>query len=349
MLARGGTGNDTLNGGGASDTLIGGYGDDVLNGYGGDDTLVDIGGGQKDQFSGGTGTDYFWADSESTETVSASSSETSDGNVHRISAFEEYQYIWYSGTTVTYSSTRDPDGADLPDPRTGYSYVNFSANPLFGSSGPVKDDINQGNVGDCWIMSALSAVADTAPAAIRRTVADLGDGTFAVHFVDGSSEVYFRVDADLPTYSWGSPSYAKLGTDNSLWVAIVEKAWAFFRYRDGNYDSLSMGNTNAVYNAMGSTAIGLDINSTYTSKNTASDFIRYIKGQLDAGLVVTVLTLDSGSLSPLVNNHWYQVDYIDSTGQIHLRNPYGGSSAYITIFASDLLASCDYVSSAYFE
>src|SRR5262249_13538715 len=99
--------------------------------------------------------------------------------------------------------------------------ANFKSNPLFASSGPTKDDIFQGGVGDCYFMSALSAIAKAKPEYIKNMVVDLGDGTYAVRFYRNGQPNYVRVDADLWTVSpGGSPTYAKLGQENCLWVPV---------------------------------------------------------------------------------------------------------------------------------
>jgi hypothetical protein len=123
--------------------------------------------------------------------------------------------------------------------------VNFGDRPLFASVGPNKEDVMQGSVGDCYMLGPLAAVADATPEAIKKLVVDLDDGTYAVRFwrTEGAAPEYVRVDADL----WVDDAtnmleYGKLGVDNSLWLPIVEKAWAFFRRQEGTYASISGDN-----------------------------------------------------------------------------------------------------------
>jgi hypothetical protein len=87
----------------------------------------------------------------------------------------------------------------------------------------------------------LAAIADANADFIRQMVVDLGDGTYAVRFFRDGQEVYVRVDADLWTEN-GALEYANFGADGSLWVAIVEKAYAFFRKLQGTYASIASGN-----------------------------------------------------------------------------------------------------------
>jgi hypothetical protein len=72
-------------------------------------------------------------------------------------------------------------------------------------------------------------------------VVDLGDGTYAVRFYRDGQPQYVRVDGELWTDPYGTPRYARPGGEGAIWVPIVEKAWAFFRHQEGNYDSIRYG------------------------------------------------------------------------------------------------------------
>jgi Ca2+-binding RTX toxin-like protein len=84
----GGAGDDTIAGGGGNDRLYGGQGTNTLAGGAGDDVLVSIGGRATDNLAGGTGNDSFWLDANSTELITdVSTTESSGGNVHRVTSF----------------------------------------------------------------------------------------------------------------------------------------------------------------------------------------------------------------------------------------------------------------------
>jgi hypothetical protein len=355
--ASGSSGNDTLIGGTGSDTLIGGYGNDSLSGSDGADTLVDVGGGQSDTLKGGSGEDFFWADAESTESLpDYSAYENAAGYVHRISSFMNYRYVneSFSGY-VMHRVDRDPDGSDLMDPLiesndTSASYTSWDDQPLFADAGPTADDIAQGALGDCWLLATLSSIADVSPDTIRNMVVGLGDGSFAVRIEDSGSEVYVRVDADLPT-SYGSLTYAELGQQDSIWVPILEKAWAFYRADDSDYASLAGGWMSEVY-----TAVGADPTSD-SSFASATELYDHLNAELTASHSVTLATITSAS--SLVGNHAYMVDRVyvsDGVQYVVVRNPWsldGGtlsdsdsSDGYVTITASQLLVDLSKVQSA---
>ena len=87
-------------------------------------------------------------------------------------------------------------------------------------TGPSINDVSQGELGDCYLLSVLSSVAKTDVPLIRQLIVPNANGTFTVTFT-GKKTV--TVNADLPTLPDGRPAYAQLGTDNSLWVPLVEK------------------------------------------------------------------------------------------------------------------------------
>ena len=103
-----------------------------------------------------------------------------------------------------------------------HTYRNFSGNPLFSSVGPQATDVNQGDVGDCYFLAGLAAIAEDRTEVIRQRVVDFDDGTYGVRLRNS----FYRVDGDLPVSIFEStdPVYARLGRDDSIWVAITSTA-----------------------------------------------------------------------------------------------------------------------------
>ncbi len=132
----------------------------------------------------------------------------------------------------------------------GYQSFSGPNYPLFSDQGPSRDDVQQGDSGDCYLLSVLSSVANIDPNLIRQSVVELGDGTFVVDFHRNGSSVYVRVNADLPVASYGLV-YANLGSQNSMWVAVMEKAYTFFRSGNGTYQSIDSGWMDQAYSALG--------------------------------------------------------------------------------------------------
>jgi Ca2+-binding RTX toxin-like protein len=363
-VVSGGNGNDNLHGDSGDDWVYGDAGDDKLYGdagcdglVGGDgnDILVNVGGGQNDCAWGQGGFDSFWCDSEGTENVwDADWSETVNGNVHRVGSFMTERFtnnsIWPWDWSYQ-TPSRDAVGQNFRDPDGGASPANFSSRPLFNTGGPSKDDIDQNALGDCYYLATLSAVAKADANRIRQSVVELGDGTYAVRFYSGGSEVYLRVDGDLPTNGYGSPTFAGLGTGNSTWVAVMVKAWAHFRRNEGTYSSIESGWMDEAFSAVGASTMTLDVDFWYKAFNNADGLWNYVCARLSEGRAVTVGT--HGSPTALVGSHAYMVDsvyYSGSTKMVRLRNPWGSAGnpgAYVNISAQQLFDSISRVQSAY--
>ena len=126
-------------------------------------------------------------------------------------------------------------------------------------------------MGDCYFLAGLGAVAKANPDRVRQHVVDLGDGTYGVQF----ASTYIRLDGDLPTDGYGHLVYAGLGTGGSLWPAIMEKAFAYYRRGDSDYDSLWGGWTGEAFSAMGAST-----DSFYVDRLSlnADDLWTYLSG-----------------------------------------------------------------------
>ncbi len=345
----GGSGADTLKGDDGRDSLNGGAGNDTLEGGDGMDLLVSVGLGA-DTLRGGAMNDNFWRDTSDT-IADATSAEYLEGYVHVIGTFHA---VKYEGSAVTLPVGLEPLGEDLPDPKERAAHAgtlpkfNYLSHPLFPAEGPTLDDVFQGSVGDCYFVARLSALAHADPENIRKLVAPLGDGTYAVRFVRNGVPDYVRVDADLWLRSDGvKPAYAKFGEEGALWVAIVEKAFAIARSDKGNYDSISGGNkttlSNLSYtNTQWLVPDGITMNAEYNwfNANQPAGYIKtmvplsnkalmlWIDDQLDHGYpVITGAKSGISNSTPIMNDdplipggdeitwrrgeHVYVIDHVD--------------------------------------
>ncbi len=228
------------------------------------------------------------------------------------------------------------------------TYKNFAADPLFSAAGPTAADVNQGFAGDCFLLSTLSSVAKIDPSLIRNDVIANGDGTFTVDFLNGKTQNQVRVNADLPVWPDGQLAYAGLGVGNSLWVAIVEKAFADYRTHANSYASINGGWMTEVFSDLGLTG------KTITAAATSTALANMLKADVKANDFVTYATNDSivGD-APLVADHAYMIDGVTTNAKgvvtsIRLRNPWGnggpaidGASdgGYVTITPAQALAN----------
>jgi hypothetical protein len=325
-LLVGGNGNDVLLGGLGNDTLQGMAGDDRLNGQGGSDKLIGGDGGDvltsidaafSDYVEGGAGADVIWTDR------SGSSKDTVVGNA----AGDMQQEV----ASFANGADRTLDGDRIADPTTiaNKKYRAFSGNPLFASDGPKLTDIRQGAIGDCWLLAGLSAVARDNPQALEQNVVDFDDGTYGVRLGNN----FYRVDNDLPVVNSraSQPMYAGLGAENSMWVAVVEKAFAHYRWGSSSYASLQGGWGVEVNRAFRSTSSG---DRSLGSFGSATAMAAEIASLAAAGQAVTIGFLGSAAVggAPLVMNHMYTVASVTrnaagAVASITLRNPWGVDGA----------------------
>ena len=354
-LCYGDDGHDWVYGEYGNDKLYAGAGDDGMLGGPGNDILVSIGGGPYDAVWGESGFDSFWTDGEITERINdADVAEVAGGNVHRVSGFMTERFTNGSSSSAywTYQTpSRELNGQNFRDPDGGSSYVNYSNRPLFGNFGPSKNDIDQGGLNDCYFLATLGAIAKRNANRIRQSVVELGDGTFAVRFFSGGSERYLRLDGDLPTNGAGSLSFAGLGSNNSTWVAILEKAWAHFRTNNGTWTSVDFGWMDEAFSALNTSTNTLNVDWWYKIWNNSDGLWGYVSDRLSEGQAVTIGTHDSPN--GLIGRHAYMVDYTYTSGTtryVVLRNPHGAANdpaAYVTVTAGQLYDSISRVQSAY--
>ena len=251
----------------------------------------------------------------------------------RVSSFANGADRTLDGDRIADPDSRLPRGGlQTPDTSdTATRYARFDK-PLFSNSGPSMNDITQGSTGDCWLLSGLSAIALDSPNAVRRNVVDFDDGTFGVRL--GNS--YYRVDNDLPIWNQqlgatnNNLKYARLGAGDSMWVAVVEKAFTHYRQGKNSYASLNGGWSIEVNRAFRSTSAGEKSIRSYSNATALANDIatRYFNYQaVTMGFVGNLI----GSV-PLIANHMYTVAGINrnSAGvvtSITLRNPHGANTS----------------------
>ena len=115
---------------------------------------------------------------------------------------------------------------------------------LFGAS-PDPTDILQGNLGDCWFLSALSALAEY-PDRIRALFASdySPSGAIAANvYVRGIRRVVV-VDDFLPFRPTNVTYYTNRGSDRAIWVPILEKVYSKVV---GQYEGIIAGESDEAF------------------------------------------------------------------------------------------------------
>ena len=129
-------------------------------------------------------------------------------------------------------------GTDLPMPVSGgdtatgiaseatYNYKSFTGS-LF-VNGIAAADVNQGFLGDCFLLASLGSIAYVNPNAITEMFTINPNGTYGVRFFNNGLNIYTTVDTQFTTTAAGSRAFARAPSDasNELWVGLAEKAYA---------------------------------------------------------------------------------------------------------------------------
>jgi hypothetical protein len=311
----GGSGNDYLDGGEGHDRLNGRGGRDHLLGGAGNDVLIAIDGGTTDYIDPWTGRDVIWVDQNGSVSDQISSMVGADDAVQRVAGFA-------NGADRTLDGDRIADPTVMP----GHTYRQFDNNPLFSSAGPRVTDMDQGSLGNCWLVAGLGVIARDNPQAIRNCVVDFDDGTYGVRLGNN----FYRVDNDLPVANANSttPVYAGFGAGSSMWLAIMEKAYAHFRDGTNSYASLVNGRAVEVYTAFGASNV---TTRNFSSFSSAAALGTEIYNRWNSGSLASIGTgtaIDGRDGGGLVNNHAYVVTSVtrNSSGvvtSIALINPWG--------------------------
>lgn len=244
------------------------------------------------------------ADPTLTAWIDATDVYTGPGNVHRVASFA--------------GGVSKATGASLANPSD--SGTTFKATGSLFGTGPVAADINQGEVGDCYFMSSLAAFAGQNPQVLTQSAVDMGDGTYVVQFMNGSTPTYVRVNNSFSSGPFNGYLYAQPGTDGSLWGPVFEKAFCYFRYGENTYNSINSGWMGEVYADLGVGSTNFFPSSGYTS----SSFYSMLSTDMNSGDEVTLGTY--GSPPNLVGDHAYtliSVSMVNGQAEYVVRNPWG--------------------------
>jgi hypothetical protein len=217
-----------------------------------------------------------------------------------------------------------------------------SKGPLFRSGRGDDDDIHpndvvQGELGNCYLLANLKAIAQRDPDLIRKMVVDNGDGTYTVTFHENGQESTITVTDEFLTKvkPWqfdDRTPFAKSG-DGELWVRVLEKAHAE-KFR-GGYGSASAGILPVALEHL------TGLNSVSSSPATMTDNdLDSLGSNLGHGNSLAT-TGTPNSVDPdvrdlfrskkIVAGHAYAIERIDTENNlIYLDNPWGRLDLVLT-------------------
>ena len=202
-------------------------------------------------------------------------------------------------------------------------------------------DINQGTIGDCYVLSTIGEIARIKPQLIKDMIHDNGDGTYTVTLhkqktgmgylygkITGQEYEDVKVTVDGHFGSGGVNSLSDQGEKTTveggkheIWVQVLEKAYAKLH---GGYDKIADGgNADEV--------MGELTGKKGTARSPKSVKVEELEADLASGKPVVVGTPEEDDATTpfgLVGGHDYMLESIRTdpkTGKkfVKLRNPWG--------------------------
>lgn len=235
------------------------------------------------------------------------------------------------GIVVASGAPHLPLGQDMDHhPFPALQYERFPGKLFVGRISP--RDVGQGDLGDCFFLSALVAVANTSPALIRRAIRKHRDGTWTVTFNERTRRgtvcpVAITVDARFPATRRGAQVFGKGLEDDrhgqELWPALFEKAFAQWK---GGYDVIDKGG----YGREALEALtGKKVSQRSLGRMTSAELWRLLKGAKAAKAPVVTSTPGRKELKRrtgrsnaggLIEDHVYAVlDSFEHGGERYVR------------------------------
>ncbi|MFT7621148.1 MAG: hypothetical protein ACI9WU_000309 [Myxococcota bacterium] len=219
-------------------------------------------------------------------------------------------------------------------------YTRIKKEKLFNGE-PKLEDVQQGAIGDCYLIAGMASVVTTRPDLVKNMFQDHGDGTVTVTlFTDpsgkvvgpntpGATGVPIRVTTELPSINGKSTTYAA-APNGVLWPGLLEKAYAS-HMGGSSYDKIGHGG----YTDKAMEAItGGRSRTKSTSYGSDAEIQGEIRKSLDDGHPLsassqsTNTVKNNAELKKLMDskqvfaNHAYTIIKLED-GLVHLYNPWG--------------------------
>ncbi|GAA2001809.1 hypothetical protein GCM10009799_31270 [Nocardiopsis rhodophaea] len=216
------------------------------------------------------------------------------------------------------------------NPTDDLGFATLPKGRLWGDDGEVSmDHVNQGGLGNCWLLAGMGAVAEKHPELIKDMITENENKTFTVTFPDTGEQV--TVTPDVVVNEINDPAFST-PQDNVLWPAILEKAYAeregSFGETEGGFASNAMemitGNDSKTYDDVEEITED-DLAGLVNGRRTAVTFATPPRDEAEGELYD--LKPHEGGLAP---GHAYIVREVKD-GKVSLYNPWGTSHVTMTI------------------
>lgn len=192
------------------------------------------------------------------------------------------------------------------------------------------DDIHQGQIGDCYLLSSIGEIALLDPAFISGAIHANPTATETVTLYEASNghlpgwgttafkAVTEAVTNVFPTYAVNNGATQDVvGNVKEIWPQVLEKAYATL---NGSYSAIANG---------GSPVLAMEelTGHAATSLSPASLTLATLQSFIKAGDLIVMDTLPRGNLPDgLFNDHAYMFTSVTGSGAsavVHLANPWG--------------------------
>ena len=197
----------------------------------------------------------------------------------------------------------------------GYTFEPSDSRPLFGADGIDGSVPLQGQLGDCFFIASVAAVAASEPATVQKLFS--GEHGSEDILVKGE-----RVSNSLPRSSSGQEDLGS-SSDRSTWVGLLEKQYAA---HVGGYEVLNEGglpvDVLAWLTGREGHANRVDSMSDQALRTLSNSTSPSVAGSIAAASTPETIR-DLMDQYRVFEGHAYIVDSVDKDGQMHLRNPWG--------------------------
>lgn len=188
------------------------------------------------------------------------------------------------------------------------------------------DDAMQGQVGDCYFISALASVAKVKPELLAKAIAKNDDGTYTVTFFERKTKtgkptpVKVTVDGTFASRH-GTLEYGSARSTKELWPLIFEKAYASWK---GGFDAIEGGMSATALEALtGKKPDWFPVDDAFGG----DEIFKKLKTVCASGAAVVALSKPwDPSEQGIVSDHAYTLIGVEEKGGkkfVSLRNPWG--------------------------